>query len=298
MRLLLVLAICFLSGCGQESAAPRAPGASSLPQVYTVNYPLAWAAQHLAGDQAEVHFPAPAGVDPAFWEPDLATIAAYQGADLILLNGAGYAKWIAEISLPRNRLLDTSGKLQDQLIAVTAAAVHSHGPSGDHSHGDTAFTTWLDLSLFGQQVTAVEQGLSRLITVDAAGLAARIQNWHEALSVLGQKLNGAPILYSHPVYQYLDRAYGFNGQTLHWEPREYPSPDQWQALTELLEQHRAQLMLFEAEPLAKTRARLAELGIAVSVFQPMGNRPAEGDFSSVMNANIDSLSNYLDSGAP
>jgi ABC-type Zn uptake system ZnuABC Zn-binding protein ZnuA len=123
MRLLLVLAICFLSGCGQESAAPRAPGASSLPQVYTVNYPLAWAAQQLAGDQAEVHFPAPAGVDPAFWEPDLATIAAYQGADLILLNGAGYAKWIAEISLPRNRLLDTSGKLQDQLIAVTATAV-------------------------------------------------------------------------------------------------------------------------------------------------------------------------------
>jgi zinc transport system substrate-binding protein len=172
--------------------------------------------------------------------------------------------------------------------------VHSHGPSGDHSHGDTAFTTWLDLSLFGLQVAAVERGLSRLIAVDAADLQARIQSWHEALTLLGEKLGGAPIVYSHPVYQYLDRVYGFNGLALHWEPGEYPSPDQWQALTELLEQHRAQLMLFEAQPLETTRARLAALGITVSVFQPMGNRPTEGDFRSVMNANIDSLSSYLE----
>jgi zinc transport system substrate-binding protein len=294
MRFIVVLALCVLSACGQESPAPGAGDSLSLPQIYTVNYPLAWAAQQLAGDQAEVYFPAPAEVDPVFWEPDLAIIAAYQGADLILLNGAGYAKWVGDISLPRNRLLDTSRDFRDQLLGLDAGAVHSHGPAGDHSHGDTAFTTWLDLSLFGRQVAAVEQALSRLITVDAADLQTRISGWDKALTVVGNKLDGAPVLYSHPVYQYLDRAYRFNGLALHWEPAEYPSQQQWQALEVILAQHPGQLMLFEAEPLAQTRARLAQLGIAVSVFQPMGNRPSEGDFSSVMNTNIDRLNHYLE----
>ncbi|NJN46252.1 MAG: hypothetical protein HC808_06995 [Candidatus Competibacteraceae bacterium] len=34
--------------------------------VYTVNYPLAYFAERIAGEQAEVVFPAPAGRDPAF----------------------------------------------------------------------------------------------------------------------------------------------------------------------------------------------------------------------------------------
>jgi hypothetical protein len=38
--------------------------------------------------------------------PDTETIAAYQAADLILINGADYAKWTTKVSLPRSRLVD------------------------------------------------------------------------------------------------------------------------------------------------------------------------------------------------
>ncbi len=58
-------------------------------QIYTVNYPLAYFAERIAGDLAEIRFPAPPDVDPAFWMPGTDTIAAYQAADRILLNGAG-----------------------------------------------------------------------------------------------------------------------------------------------------------------------------------------------------------------
>ena len=44
------------------------------------------------GDRIEVSYPGPAGEDPAYWSPDAETIASYQKADLILLNGASYAK--------------------------------------------------------------------------------------------------------------------------------------------------------------------------------------------------------------
>jgi zinc transport system substrate-binding protein len=108
-------------------------------QVYTVNYPLAYFAERIVGDLAEVTFPPPPDVDPAFWMPDPKTIAAYQGADLILLNGADYAKWMSKVSLPLSRLVDTSRGFEDQYIQQANLSTHSHGPGGEHTHGGVAF---------------------------------------------------------------------------------------------------------------------------------------------------------------
>jgi len=44
--------------------------------VYTVNYPLKYFAQRIAGDRATVVFPAPPDVDPVFWMPDPETTRA------------------------------------------------------------------------------------------------------------------------------------------------------------------------------------------------------------------------------
>ena len=52
-------------------------------------------------------------------------------------------------------------------------------------------------------------------------------------------------------------------------------------------------MIWESEPLAETRRRLEEFGLEVLVYDPSSNRPAEGDWLSVMEANagrLDSLS--------
>ena len=75
--------------------------------IYTVNYPLQYFAQRIAGEHAQVIFPGPADEDPAFWIPGTETIQRYQQADLILLNGAGYARWTKRVSLPRLRSVDT-----------------------------------------------------------------------------------------------------------------------------------------------------------------------------------------------
>ena len=49
----------------------------------------------------------------------------YQGADLILLNGATYAKWIDRVTLPASKLVDTSAALATVLggVAVTTAVL-------------------------------------------------------------------------------------------------------------------------------------------------------------------------------
>ena len=78
--------------------------AADKPVIAAVNYPLAYFAERLGGDAVEVLFPVPADRDPAFWRPKLAEIAAIQQADVIALNGAGYAGWTTKASLPRSRV--------------------------------------------------------------------------------------------------------------------------------------------------------------------------------------------------
>ena len=50
---------------------------------------------------------------------------------------------------------------------------------------------------------------------------------------------GAPLLFSHPVYQYLALRYGLNARSLHWEPDAVPSDAEWRRLAVLLAEHPA-----------------------------------------------------------
>ena len=94
------LAIIGLLTACQQPASPEAgdtgkeQGSRKL-QIYVVNYPLQYFAQRIGGDQARVEFPVPSGLDPAFFSPSPEIVSAYQGADLLLLNGADYAEWVS-----------------------------------------------------------------------------------------------------------------------------------------------------------------------------------------------------------
>ena len=299
MKKLLAITVLLLAGCGGEREASNTEVVAAdtgVPVIYTVNYPLAWMAQQLAGDAAAVAFPAPAGVDPAFWQPDVDTVLQYQQADLVLLNGANYARWTANVSLPSSLLLDTSASYRDQLIPMTAGPLHSHGPGGERSHGELAFTTWLDLELAQQQMQAVAAALQRLLPAESAAIEQRRASLQRELVImdarltaLGQLLDNAPVLYSHPVYQYLQRRYQFNGRALHWEPDQVPDEAQWVELAKILQTHPAQIMLWEAQPLPEVARRLSSMGIRVVVYAQLGNRPQQGDFSTNLAANIAAL---------
>lgn len=301
---LLLASLLFLMSCSDHSELPPPVQAETAPVVYTVNYPLAWMAEALASPAAQVHFPAPADVDPAFWEPDVDTVLAYQDADLVLLNGAGYARWVPRVSLPGSALYDTSVSYRDRFIPVDSGPVHSHGPAGDHSHGELAFTTWLDLEQAQMQLQAVAVALAEILPDTAVqDLALREKELTQVLAALdaeltalGATLAGSPLLYSHPVYQYFDRRYILNGRAVHWEPGENPGEEQWLKLESLLGEHPARLMLWEAQPLPEVSARLNSLGLSVVVFYPLGNRPPEGDFVTVMRDNIQRLQAAISAG--
>ena len=263
------------------------------PTVYVVNYPLHYFAERIGGEQVNVVFPAPAGEDPAFWKPDLNTIAAFQAADLILINGAGYAKWLKTASLPKSRMIDTSRRFKADYIEVQDTSTHTHGPTGEHAHAGTALTTWLDFRQAAQQAQAVMEGLSRLLPAHQddfeqryAGLERDLLALDERLAAIAAGRHAQPLLASHPVYQYLARRYGLNLQSVLWEPDVMPEAEQWEALQSILQGHAAAWMLWEGDPLPDSVAKLEALGVKSLVFDPCGNTPEQGDFLSVMQQNV------------
>ncbi|MDH3771045.1 MAG: zinc ABC transporter substrate-binding protein, partial [Nitrospirota bacterium] len=88
------------------------------PIVAVTNYPLKCFAERIVGDHIEVIFPIPSDVDPAFWIPEPSGVLAFQSADVILLNGASYSKWLDKVTLPRRKLVNTSQLFKDRYIQV------------------------------------------------------------------------------------------------------------------------------------------------------------------------------------
>ncbi len=264
--------------------------------VYTVNYPLFYFAARIGGDKVTVSFPAPDDLDPAFWQPDTATIKEYQQADLIILNGSGYAKWISTVSLPMLRLVNTSKLFQDELINVESTVTHSHGPGGDHSHGGVAFTTWLDFSQAALQAKTIMEAFSKKDKENAKYYSHSFKALEKDLLDLDQKMKSItsnkrlPLLASHPIYQYMARRYDLNLKMVMWEPDVDPGDKEWSNLEKLVGTHPASNMIWEDEPLEKSQNTLEKMGIKSLVFSPCFSKPDHGDFLTIMTENIRNFS--------
>ncbi len=223
-------------------------------------------------------------------------VARYQQADLILLNGAGYAKWVDKVSLPTFRLVHTSAALRERYLQIEGARTHGHGPDGAHAHEDAAFTTWLDLGIAVEQARAVKAALVRAAPQHAGefeagfeALAKDLQRVERLTTVAVGIQPGRAVVASHPVYQYLAQRYHLNLKSVHWEPDVLPGDEAWAELKRLLADHPARWMIWEGEPLAETVALLQALGVHSAVVDPCGNAPEQGDFLDVMKKNLAAL---------
>ncbi|MGF1502321.1 MAG: metal ABC transporter substrate-binding protein [Paracoccaceae bacterium] len=281
---------------GALAAAVAAAGARAEPEatVFAVNAPLAAFAERLGGDAVRVVFPVPEGRDPQFWRPTIAEISAAQRADLILLNGAGFAVWTTKASLPRARTVDTSRGFADRLIA-TETITHSHGPEGEHAHTGTAAFTWLDFAQAAIQAEAVADALARQLPEQAGEIEAARTALLDDLDRLDARareiaagLDGRVLIATHPRYQYFARAYGLRIESLEWEAGEAPSAAAWAEFDARVAETGAGLLLWETEPAPEAAAALAARGMVGAVFETGAGRGSEG-FVARMVRNLDRL---------
>ncbi len=296
------LLLCVLiSACsGERAPEPSQPGAA--PYLVAVNNPLQYFAQRLLGVEPPVLLPVPAQGDPARWLPTVDDILQLQGAELVLLNGAGYSGWLDKTSLAPGRLVVTAEPARAQWIELENTVTHSHGPQGEHAHGGFAFTTWMDFALAAQQAQAVGNALvahwpqrEARIRADLESLLADLEALDQGFTAVAARLRGRQMIYSHPVYQYFERRYGLSGSSLHWEPDAMPTQSQWQALQRLARP--GSLFVWEAPPQADIAERMDALGIDWVVLDP-GANAGELDWLALQRRNLAALEQRAAQGEP
>jgi zinc transport system substrate-binding protein len=303
-----------VGGCerkeSQQPAAGTLGGAAKTAGqklvVYTTFYPTTYFTQRIAGDTVEIVCPCPVDADPAFWRPDEQTVAAYQQADLIVVNGASFEKGLAKVTLPESRIVDTAKPLANDFIVLKDAVTHTHGPQGKHSHEGIDGHTWLDpinariqageikaalVTRLPDHAEAFEQGYAALVK-DLDALDAR-------LKALAPKLGDQVLLCSHPAYNYVGRRYAWNLKTYHLDPETMPDDETFAKIKSDLAEQPARFMLWESQPTEEIAARMStELGLESIVYSPCegldSERLADGeDFLTVMNGNVDRLEQAL-----
>ncbi|MCK5467205.1 MAG: zinc ABC transporter substrate-binding protein [Cyclobacteriaceae bacterium] len=269
------------------------------PLIAVVNYPLYYFAKAIGGDHVTVYFPAIEG-DPAYWKPNAKQVSNFQNADLILANGAGYAKWMEKVSLPSSKIVVTSISFEDQWIEVNEGLAHSHGAEGEHIHKGTAFTTWLNFKLAAKQSESIFKVLKELIPNHTEELNQNFEQLNAGLSELDKRmetiakeLGHQRLIASHPVYQYLEAGYGLEIINEHWESNEMPTTSQWKDLQKLINEHQARVMIWEDDPIEEIKSKLDEMNIKIAVFSPCANNPEAGDFMDLMNENLNQLERMI-----
>lgn len=302
---LLVIAIALLLfACKEEqSRQETAVNTAVKPVVYASNYPVYFFTQRIGGDEIDLRFPAGNLSDPSVWTPVADTIAVMQNADLILLNGASFENWVMNVSLPENKVVNTSASFSDELLSSGATFTHSHGDEGEHEHEGTAFTTWLNLELANKQAEEVKNALVALQPDKKEAFESKYRELSQSLLSLHEEYqhtmggNEPPkVAFSHPVYQYLTAAYGLEGKSLHWEPETPLDHDMIHEIEHLKKDHGITYLVWEGTPLPENVEKLKAMGIQSVVISPMGGNPEGMNFMEGMEKNLQVLQKIYGKG--
>jgi zinc transport system substrate-binding protein len=282
-------------GCANTEPAQQ----PTKPEISTTFYPTTYMTKRIAGNLATITCPLPTDEDPITWMPDSATIAAYQQADLVIVNGADFEKWVAKVSLPPSRIVNTAAPLADSFVRFKTAISHSHGPAGRHDHTGIDGHTWLDPQNAKIQAAEIRNALIKLLPDHAdklntnyAALAADLDALDASLAQLAKQLKDRSPLASHPAYNYLARRYEWNITNLDLDPEVELSDETIANMRKQIEQiaPRPKVILWEQQPIAAVIGRLEnDLGLASVVFSPCEQAPAKGDYLSAMHDNIKRL---------
>lgn len=296
----LMLLVVSLVTCCDQAPAPGDGESASLEQaVYTTFHPTAWMAERIAGGAVPVICPLPTGEDAIFWKPSRDVLARYQGAQVVVVNGAEFEKWVAGASLPRSRTCDTVAGLDDQFITYEGVT-HSHGGSeGTHTHEGIDGHTWVDPEMAKVQARAIAAAMAKAWPEDKAtfdeglsSVVASLDQWKEGLAALKPALGEVTLLASHPAYNYLARSMGWDIKNLDLDPEAAPTGAQLAEIQLKLEGGKPKrVILWEGAPTEETKKLLRDRFGLISVeFSPAENLDQGfSAYDEVMGANLKRL---------
>ena len=255
------------AGCG---AAPSARHGT----VVASFYPLAYAAEQVAGPSTRVENLTPPGAEPHDLEVSPNDVKDINAAKLVLLMGHGF----------QPQLEDAAGS-GDRVVRVLDT------PGLDLVPGDPH--VWLDPLRYALIVRRIGTALDR--PQAAAALVARLhgldREYRSALSGCARR----DLVTSHEAFGYLAARYGLSQTAVTGiSPEAEPTPRQLQHVVDSVRASGATTVFLEplvSPRIAETVAR--EAGVHTAVLDPLEGQPEHGDYFTVMRANLAALRKAL-----
>lgn len=273
------------------------PAQSPKLQIIASFYPMAFFAEQIAGDTADIANVTPAGAEPHEYEPSTQDIAQMEHANLIILNG-NIEPWGDKIKANLKNSLVHILTASDGLATRTLT---ENGATSTDPH------TWLDPVLAKEEARNISNAI---IQIDPANKDAYTANTQALLQKLDQLDNAhktglascttKDIITSHAAFGYLAHQYGLTQVPIAGlSPDEEPSAQALIATAKFVQEHNVKYIFFESllsQKLSQTIAH--ETGAQTLELNPLEgltkNQQQQGeDYFTVMYNNLHNLQTAL-----
>lgn len=278
-------------------------------QIIASIYPLAFFAQQIAGDQAQIRQLNPSGIEAHDFEPSLQGLAMIKQADLVLVNGVGFEEWLEQFT---NELTDSKLVRVSEKLAFLHHQEDEHEDESEdeheaHDHGPIDPHIWLDPQLALQQVAIITEKLQEIDPEHASYYQERATALGNELQALDaafrqglQTCQQRTIITTHSAFAYLAERYeleqvGIQGLS----PEEEPSPQKMAKVSQLAKELGINHIFFETTVSPKVAQSIAnEIGATTLVLHPLEGLSlqeveAGADYFSIQRQNLENLRSAL-----
>jgi zinc transport system substrate-binding protein len=286
----VLLAALLLTACG---AGDGPSGFASRPRVVASFYPLAFAAEAVAGTDAMVTNLTPAGAEPHDIELTSGQVVDVSEADVLVYAGRGFQPAVESLAPDiRGGALDV---LEGQSLRATTTTADESSARGE---GELDPHVWLDPTRMATIVEAIANRLASTDPDDAGSyrrngraLTADLRALDRSFARGLARCESRDVVTSHEAFGYLAGRYGLAQVGIAGlDPESEPSPQRVADVTEFARAHDVTTIFFER--LASPRvaeAIAAEAGLETAVLDPLESPPEDGDYFDAMVENLESL---------
>jgi zinc transport system substrate-binding protein len=283
---LTLIAVGTFAGCGGGDAS------SDGETVVAAFYPLAFAAEQIGGEEAEVQNLTPPGVEPHDLELSAGDIQTIGSADTVLYLGSGF-----QVALEK-AIESTSANAVDLLTVVETHEGDEEEHAGDEEHAVDPHV-WLDPTRYAAIAERIGEELDRPAEAEAFADRLRALDGDFRRGLSGCEHD--EIVTSHAAFGYLAQRYGLKQVAISGlSPEAEPTPRDLEQVVDEVRAIGATTVFFErliSPRLAETVGR--EVGAETAVLDPIEGlsekeASAGEDYFSVMRENLAALRKALD----
>jgi zinc transport system substrate-binding protein len=307
-------------GSSEGSKGSEADAQTDTLEVVTTFLPMTNFAQAVAGDRAQVTQLLPLNIGPHDYQAKPKDAQRLASADLLIQNGLSFESFLSDLIANAGNtdlvIVDASEGIEsiqaedEHSEGEHSEGEHSEGEEHAHEHGPDDPHVWLDPKKAIQQVENIRDALiaadaegRSVYTANAAAYIKELQALDASISEALAPYTGKTFVTYHDFAAHFAHSYGLEVEHLVNVPEDGAAPADVRRVIEAAKASNLKTLLSEPQQQGSPFDAVAkDLGVAVSVFDPMETSGPEGldpdYYLTVMNKNLDQLEAAFGKAAP